>query len=213
MPGDNYHGEHGDEDHEEGEEGEEGEGEGGGEGAEGEESGGEGESDGDDSGGNKDEGADSGYESDGDEDKQENPDKPKPEGETSPDQDQSAEEKDAASQANRGVQALEKGERGQNRMLIADAKGGTKRRIESEKGISLGRADGVAESGKSVGDVKDGSKSAAAGQTSKQQKGVSNTDTKHSVDVMADPGKSKKSEGVPETAKIQGTVDPSRKQV
>ena len=48
---------------------------------------------------------------------------------------------------------------------------------------------------------------------SAKQKGLSNTDTKHSTDIGKDPGKSKKGEGVPETAKLQGTVDPSRKQV
>lgn len=53
-------------------------------------------------------------------------------------------------------------------------------------------------------------KTAVAGDTSKQQYGLSNTDTKHSYDLMKDPEKSKKPEGVPDTAKLQGTVDPHR---
>lgn len=105
---------------------------------------------------------------------------------------------------------LEPGPQGQTRIHMPDGKGGVKKRVESAKGIALGRAEGQ-EEGPSVGDVKDGSRSAAAGQTSKQQKGISNTDTKHSTDIMMDPEKSKKSEGVPETAKLQGTVDPARR--
>ena len=97
---------------------------------------------------------------------------------------------------------LEPGPQGQKRFLIPSAKGGNMRRIESAKGIVQGRAEGQTEGG-SIGDVKDGSTSAVAGKTSGQQKGISNTDTKHSVDLMADPEKSKKSEGVPDSAKIQ----------
>ena len=105
---------------------------------------------------------------------------------------------------------LEKGPQGQTRLHMPDAKGGGKLRSESARGMVQGRAEGSDE-GESIGDVKDGSKSAVGGQTSSQQKGVSNTDTKYSVDLMKDPEKSKKSEGVPETAKIQGTVNPGRK--
>lgn len=43
-----------------------------------------------------------------------------------------------------------------------------------------------------------------------KQKGISNTDTKHSIDIGNDPEKSKKAPGVPDTAKLQGTVDPSK---
>ena len=45
------------------------------------------------------------------------------------------------------------------------------------------------------------------------QKGISNTDTRHSTDPHADPGKSSKGEGTAETAKIKGTVKPDRPQV
>ncbi|KAI9651505.1 MAG: hypothetical protein M1831_000795 [Alyxoria varia] len=105
---------------------------------------------------------------------------------------------------------LEKGPQGQTRLHTPDPKGGAKKRVESAKGIAQGRGEDQ-EGGGSIGDVKDGSKSAAAGQTPAQQKGLSNTDTKHSTDLMKDPEKSKTSEGVPETAKIQGTVQPGRK--
>ena len=46
-----------------------------------------------------------------------------------------------------------------------------------------------------------------------KQEGLSNTDTKHSTNIADDPGKSKKGEGSPETAKSKGTVDPGRPQV
>ena len=55
------------------------------------------------------------------------------------------------------------------------------------------------------------SKTPVKGQMSGKQAGLSNTDTKHSTDPANDPEKSKKSEGAPETAKLQGTVDPGRK--
>ena len=106
------------------------------------------------------------------------------------------------SSAPAGAKELPPGPQGQNRFLVPSSKGGNMRRVESPKGIVQGRADPDAEGG-SIGDVKDGSKSAVAGQTSSKQKGISNTDTKHSIDLMADPEKSKKGEGVPETAKIQ----------
>lgn len=41
---------------------------------------------------------------------------------------------------------------------------------------------------------------------------MSNTPTRHSTAIHLDPEKSKKGEGVPETAKVMGTVDPSRPQ-
>lgn len=43
-----------------------------------------------------------------------------------------------------------------------------------------------------------------------KQEGISNMDTKHSTDVAHDPDKSTKGEGVAETAKLKGTVDPQR---
>ena len=46
-----------------------------------------------------------------------------------------------------------------------------------------------------------------------KQEGLSNTNTKHSTDIANDPEKSKKGEGMPETAKSKGTVDPMRPQV
>ena len=45
-----------------------------------------------------------------------------------------------------------------------------------------------------------------------KQAGLSNTDTKHSTDITKSPEKSTKADGGPETAKSQGTVDPSRPQ-
>jgi hypothetical protein len=47
---------------------------------------------------------------------------------------------------------------------------------------------------------------------SNKQAGISNTPTKHSHQIDADPEKSKKPEGGPDSAKAMGTVDPSRPQ-
>lgn len=51
------------------------------------------------------------------------------------------------------------------------------------------------------------------GQISGKQYGLSNTPTRHSLQIDQDPEKSKKGEGAPETAKSMGTVDPSRPMV
>lgn len=41
-----------------------------------------------------------------------------------------------------------------------------------------------------------------------KQAGLTNTDTKHSIDIAGDPEKSSKADGSPETAKAKGTIDP-----
>ncbi|PBP23317.1 hypothetical protein BUE80_DR005866 [Diplocarpon rosae] len=87
---------------------------------------------------------------------------------------------------------------------IPDAKGGNKKRIESNQAIKAGETDAEAAASKPVGDKNS--------QTSKQE-GLTNTDTKHSTDITNNPEKSKKGEGAPETAKVKGTVDPKRPQV
>lgn len=46
-----------------------------------------------------------------------------------------------------------------------------------------------------------------------KQAGLSNTPTKHSTDPTHDPKMSKKAEGAPETAKLQGTVKTDRPSV
>lgn len=51
-----------------------------------------------------------------------------------------------------------------------------------------------------------------AGEMTGKQFGIATGPTKHSLPIDSDPGKSKKAEGVPETAKAQGTVDPARPQ-
>ena len=50
-------------------------------------------------------------------------------------------------------------------------------------------------------------------ETSGKQEGVSNTDTKHSTQIDDKEDKSKKGEGVAETAKLKGTVSSDRPQV
>ena len=210
LPGEHHHGEEHDEEHEEGDEGEEG----GGDGEEGggEEGGQEGseESSGGEGGDQSPEGSDS------------DDSKTEQSGEDTPDTSDDEDSRSSDSPSNEKTQVgrnkpgeqgigqgkleqakeLPPGEKGERRFVVPDSKGGNMRRVESPKGIVQGRAEGQEEGG-SIGDVKDGATSAVAGKTSTQQKGLSNTDTKHSIDLMADPEKSKKSEGVPETAKIQ----------
>ncbi|KAJ9637740.1 hypothetical protein H2201_004175 [Coniosporium apollinis] len=100
------------------------------------------------------------------------------------------------------------------RKHVPDAKGGAKKRIESTYGNKLGAASPVREDREDDGKAKD--KAVASKEpldhnhTSGKQSGLSNTDTKHSEDIAANPEKSKKGEGAPETAKLQGPVDPSR---
>lgn len=106
-------------------------------------------------------------------------------------------------------------EQGDTRKHIPDAKGASKKRIESDY---AGR-EGVAEKSEqdphnedkaaSSKTVDDSSKKTQSG----KQEGLSNTDTKHSTDIANNPEKSTKGEGGPETAKNKGTVDPTRPQV
>ncbi|KAI4185609.1 MAG: hypothetical protein L6R41_004012 [Letrouitia leprolyta] len=96
----------------------------------------------------------------------------------------------------------EEGEQGDTRKHIPDAKGGAKKRIESD----YAKSQGVAQD-----ESKDSSKGASNVQAVKQE-GLSNTDTKHSTDISNDSDKSKKGEGFVETAKTKGPVDPSRPQ-
>lgn len=80
----------------------------------------------------------------------------------------------------------------------SDAKGGVKKRIDSDLGKNIG----------------EGASSGKGDDMSNKQRGYSNTDTRHSVDIAKDgSGKSKKGEGTAETAKIKGTVDGNRPQV
>ncbi|KAL8717567.1 MAG: hypothetical protein Q9225_005199 [Loekoesia sp. 1 TL-2023] len=94
------------------------------------------------------------------------------------------------------------GEQGDTRKHIPDAKGGNKKRIESD----YGKPQGVFQ-----GEDKDASKG-ASNVHSGEQEGLSNTDTKHSTDMDNNPDKSKKGEGFVETAKMKGPVDPGRPQ-
>jgi len=93
------------------------------------------------------------------------------------------------------------------RLHVPDAKGGAKRRVESRQGKDLGQIEQMG------GDAEDKgapSKDAAPNSTAQKQQGLSNTNTKHSIDIGNSDQYSKKGEGAPETAKIQGTVDPNR---
>ncbi|EPE26516.1 hypothetical protein GLAREA_02429 [Glarea lozoyensis ATCC 20868] len=68
-----------------------------------------------------------------------------------------------------------------------DAKGGTKKRVAAASKTPGGE-----------------------GTMSKKQEGLSNTDTKYSIDLTNNPNKAQKGEGGPETAKLKGTVDSRR---
>ncbi|KAL9128159.1 MAG: hypothetical protein Q9217_003102 [Psora testacea] len=104
--------------------------------------------------------------------------------------------------------ATKEDDQNDTRMRIPDAKGGYKKRINSH----YGRRQGVAQDEEQDPENEDlaaGSK--PPGDFDKQsgkQEGLSNTDTKHSTDIANDPEKSTKSNGMPETAKSKGTVDP-----
>ncbi|KAI9718118.1 MAG: hypothetical protein M1812_004376 [Candelaria pacifica] len=108
-------------------------------------------------------------------------------------------------------------EQGDTRKHIPDAKGGAKKRIESDYGMKQGSTDKVKDTDP-TGTVKKDKAAAAKPPTSHneqsgKQEGLSNTDTKHSTDITNNPDKSTKGEGTPETSKSKGTVDPNRPQV
>ncbi|KAL8737977.1 MAG: hypothetical protein Q9181_001159 [Wetmoreana brouardii] len=105
----------------------------------------------------------------------------------------------------------EEGVQGDTRKHIPDAKGGAKKRIESDYGKMQGVLN---EDDPESTDKPAGSKmTSSPNQISAKQHGLSNTQTKHSTDLDNNPEKSKKGEGYVETAKAQGTVDPGRPQV
>jgi len=93
---------------------------------------------------------------------------------------------------------------------VPDAKGGSKKRIESNAGKTQGEkpeSDGDdAPADKAAPSKPAGGKNTQSG----KQEGLSNTDTKHSSDIGSDSEKSTKADGQPETAKSKGTVDPKR---
>ncbi|KAI9752078.1 MAG: hypothetical protein M4579_005763 [Chaenotheca gracillima] len=100
------------------------------------------------------------------------------------------------------------------RLHVPDAKGGAKNRINSGYGNRLAPLDEPNAETPGPDDKPASSKPVQGRQSqSAKQEGLSNTDTKHSTDIANDPGKSKKGEGMPETAKTKGTVDPQRPQV
>jgi len=93
------------------------------------------------------------------------------------------------------------------RKVESDSKGGQKKRIDSGVGKNLGEGDL-----KKDEPATSGSGSDSPGGIDEKQKGLSNTPTRHSTDPGADPEKSSKGEGMAETAKQMGTVDPNRPQ-
>lgn len=100
------------------------------------------------------------------------------------------------------------GETDQNRVKsIPDAKGGSKKRLESKSAITQGGVDDE-DNGEDKGAS---SKQAGSMRTqSGKQEGLSSTDTKHSTDIVGNADKSTKGEGGPETAKLKGTVQVDR---
>jgi len=110
-----------------------------------------------------------------------------------------------------------------------DSKGAFKKRIDSGYGKNLGEGPSQNEDGKTnvctlwnvascdivVTDISTQASTAKPisgdqGAIDTKQKGLSTTATRHSTAIHEDPEKSKKGEGVPETAKSMGTVDPNR---
>ncbi|KAF4551179.1 Hypothetical protein D9617_14g076360 [Elsinoe fawcettii] len=92
-----------------------------------------------------------------------------------------------------------------------DSKGAFKKRIDSAYQKDLGAGDHKDEDGNHSG--KTATKpSGNPGAIDSKQAGLSTTPTRHSTQIDQDPEKSKKGEGVPETAKSSTTVNPKRPQ-
>ncbi|KAI9833247.1 MAG: hypothetical protein M1826_000160 [Phylliscum demangeonii] len=95
--------------------------------------------------------------------------------------------------------------------VMPDAKGGTKKRLESAYGDTHGVDDSVAEDESAPTDKAAASKPALGlhSQSGKQE-GLTNTDTKFAGAISDSDRLSYKGEGAPETSKLKGTVDPAR---
>lgn len=116
----------------------------------------------------------------------------------------SGDEKEADTPDTSDDEGSDGGENKNTKKHIPDAKGGAKKRVESNNSIKAGKNDDSQASPSKEA----GSKNTQTG----KQEGLTNTDTKHSTDIGNDPSKSKKAEGGPDTAKVKGTVDVNRKQ-
>jgi len=142
------------------------------------------------------------------EDKAEDKDSEKSGDEESGDEDKGAETPDTSDDEGEG-ETKESSDAKNTRKSIPDAKGGSKARFESNKGIKQGEtANPDASEDEAAASKPAGSQNTQSG----KQEGLSNTDTKHSTDITNNPEKSRKGEGSPETAKLKGPVDPKRPQ-
>ncbi|KAF2225941.1 hypothetical protein BDZ85DRAFT_258332 [Elsinoe ampelina] len=88
-----------------------------------------------------------------------------------------------------------------------DSKGAFKKRIDSAYQKDLGPAQ---PEGKRPEGATATPPSGNPGSIESKQAGLSNTATRHSTQIDQDPEKSKKAEGVPDTAKSTTTIDPGR---
>jgi hypothetical protein len=123
------------------------------------------------------------------------------------------ESKDLDTSDDEGKGETKESKTGDTRKHIPDAKGGAKKRIESEKGMN--QDERVQQSGDEESKDKPAASKPAGSQSLQlgKQEGLSNTNSKHSTDIANNPEKSTKGEGTPETAKSKGTVDPKPPQV
>ncbi|TIA67012.1 hypothetical protein D6C83_02136 [Aureobasidium pullulans] len=94
-----------------------------------------------------------------------------------------------------------------------DGKGAFKKRIDSGYGKNLGEGPEHREDGSTNAASAKTTSTGGQGDISTKQAGLSTTPTRHSSQIDKDPEMSKKGEGAPDTAKVQGTVKPDRKQV
>ncbi|TKX24918.1 hypothetical protein C1H76_2871 [Elsinoe australis] len=92
-----------------------------------------------------------------------------------------------------------------------DSKGGFKKRIDSAYQKDLGAGEHYDEEGKPTGKTA-AKPSGNPGAIDTKQAGLTTTATRHSTQIDQDPEKSKKGEGVPETAKSATTINPKRPQ-
>ncbi|KAI9892874.1 MAG: hypothetical protein M1814_001033 [Vezdaea aestivalis] len=123
------------------------------------------------------------------------------------------EKKEESKEEKDGEEEVEDGDEGAKSEISGEGKesepssksGGEKKESESSSG-SDGK-DSIPEGDK----ANTGTREAGGLNTqSGKQEGLSNADTKHSTQPHEDPGKSKKGEGVTETAKLKGTVSRDR---
>jgi len=162
--------------------------------------------------GHEDHGGDHGSKSHGEEHVEEEPEVEPEDGNEKGEEDSNKSEDSDSEAADTPDTSDDEAEDGNTKSSTPDAKGGNKKRIESDKGEKQGDLGAQGGDGEPTDKASTSKEPLGGNSQSSKQEGLSNTDTKHSTDITNNPDKSTKGEGTPESGKAKGTVDPNRPQ-